>query len=136
VMSSALRRLLAPRVRNAKGGAAIATPRIREVGFQTEVFLSGGYVPLCGCHAALNSRTGNSYFSALSAFLLQSHCTEITDVCSQIADNVRDEVWPRFECKSGNNGKMAGEAAWGVALQREAVIRPLPAAASRVSPQA
>src|SRR3979490_2762443 len=42
-------------------------------------------------------------FSALSAFLLQSHCTEIMDVCSQIADDVRDEVCPRFECKSGNN---------------------------------
>src|ERR1700738_951533 len=28
-----------------------------------------------GCHAALNSRTGDPYFSALSAFLLQSHCT-------------------------------------------------------------
>jgi hypothetical protein len=44
----------------------------------------------------------------LSAFLLQSHCTEITDVCSQIADDVRDEVCPRFECKSGNNGRWRG----------------------------
>jgi len=44
------------------------------------------------CHAAFNSRTGDPYFSALSAFLLQSHCTEITEVSSQIADDVRDEV--------------------------------------------
>jgi hypothetical protein len=40
VMSSALRRLLAPLGRNAKRGV-IATPRIREVGFQTEAFPSG-----------------------------------------------------------------------------------------------
>src|SRR5258708_5179372 len=34
------------------------------------------------CHAALNSRTGTPYFSALSAFSLQIHCTEIADICS------------------------------------------------------
>jgi hypothetical protein len=34
------------------------------------------------CHAALNSRTGEPYLSALSAFLLQSHCTQITDICT------------------------------------------------------
>jgi hypothetical protein len=40
-------------------------------------------------------RTGDPYFSALSACLLQSRCTEITDVCSQIA-NVQTEVIPEF----------------------------------------
>ena len=70
-------------------------------------FITGQYSKAVhhGCHAALNSRTGDPYFSALSAFSLQSHCTEITDVCSQIADDVRDEVCPRFECKSGTNGR-------------------------------
>lgn len=59
-----------------------------------------------GCHAALNSRTDAPYFSALSAFSLQIHCTEIADICSQIADDVCDKVCPRFECKKHTNGRL------------------------------
>ena len=57
------------------------------------------------CHAALKSRITDPYFSALSAFLLQSHCTEIADVCTQIAEDVRDEVRPRFGCRSGTSAR-------------------------------
>jgi len=57
--------------------------------------------------------TGDPYFLALSAFLLQSRCTEITDVCSQIADDVRDEVCPRFEMQKWQQWEIAGEASWG-----------------------
>jgi hypothetical protein len=56
------------------------------------------------CPAALKSRIGGPYSSALSVISLQSHCTEITDVCIQISDDVHDKFRPRFECKSGNNG--------------------------------
>lgn len=31
-------------------------------------------------------------------FFLQSNCAEIRDICIQTADNMRDEVFPRFEC--------------------------------------
>ena len=55
------------------------------------------------CPAALKSRIGGFYSSALSVISLQSHCTEITDVCTQISDDVHDKFHPRFECKSGNN---------------------------------
>src|ERR1700680_3569826 len=57
------------------------------------------------CHAALKSRIGCPYSSALSVISLQSHCTEIADVCTQISANVHDKFRPRFECKSGNNGR-------------------------------
>jgi hypothetical protein len=56
------------------------------------------------CHAALNSRIDGPSCSALSAFLLLSYGTQITDICTQIADDVHDEVRPRFECKSGTMG--------------------------------
>jgi hypothetical protein len=54
----------------------------------------------------------------LSAFSLQSYCTQITDICTQIADDVHDKVRPRFECKSGtmkdgwrgNLGRSAAQA--------------------------
>ena len=51
-----------------------------------------------GCHAVLKSRTCAPSFSTLSAFSLQSHCTEITDICSQIANDVSEKVRPWFEC--------------------------------------
>jgi hypothetical protein len=51
----------------------------------------------------------------LSAFLLQIHCIEIADICSQIADDVCDKVCPRIECKKAQQWEIAGEAPWGVA---------------------
>jgi hypothetical protein len=38
----------------------------------------------------------------LSAISLQSHCTEITDICSQIANEVSEKVRPWFECKTSD----------------------------------
>src|SRR6266702_2113659 len=43
------------------------------------------------CPAALKSRIGGPYSSALSVISLQSHCTEITEVCTQILDDVHDK---------------------------------------------
>src|ERR1700729_231642 len=62
------------------------------------------YVPgeVTVCHAALKSRTCSPSFSTLSAFSLQSHCTQITDICSQIANEVSEKVRPWFECKTSN----------------------------------
>jgi hypothetical protein len=57
------------------------------------------------CHAALKSRIDGLYLSTLSAFLPHSHCTEITDVCIQITDEVVEKVCPRFECKKHTNGR-------------------------------
>jgi hypothetical protein len=80
----------------------------------------------CGCHAALNSRIDGPYCSVLSAFLLQSYFPQITDICTQIADDVHDEVCPRFECKSGtmkdgwrgNLGRSAAQGSYDSSLSR------------------
>ena len=57
---------------------------------------------------------------------LQSYCTQITDICTQIADDVHDEVRPRFECKSGtmgdgwrgNLGRSAAQGSYDSSLSR------------------
>jgi hypothetical protein len=60
----------------------------------------------------------------LSAFSLQIHCTEITAIYSQIADDVCDKAYPRFERKKHTHGRLRARLP-GRTLRRESGIRPL-----------